>query len=64
MVLEVTHMSVLTRRFTEAGSLHLNIESLSPDHRNTRTDRDTRPIIHRSYQVNPKCQCNYRPYIY
>ena len=24
--------------------------SLSPEHRNTQTDRDTKPIIHRSYQ--------------
>ena len=40
----------ITRRFTEAGSWHLNFVSLSPEHRNTQTDRNTKPIIHRSYQ--------------
>ena len=48
-----------TRRFTEAGSWHLNIVSLSPEHRNTQTDRDTKPIIHRSYQGDTmQYRCN------
>ena len=38
------------RCFTEASSQHLNSVSFKREHRNTQTYRDTKPIIHRSYQ--------------
>ncbi len=39
-----------TRRFTETGSQHLNVEPLSREHRDTQIEKDTEPTIYRSQQ--------------
>ncbi len=52
----VDRYSENTRQLTEDGSQHLNIVSLSPEHGNTQTDRDTKPIIHRSHQGDTRQQ--------
>ena len=39
-----------TKRFTEAGSYHLNVEPLPREHRYTHTEKDTEPTIYRSQQ--------------
>ena len=50
IVIAILMATASYQTFTEAGSYHFNIVSLSPEHRNTQIDRATKPIIHRSYQ--------------
>ena len=42
----------MTRRFTEAGTYHLNVVPLSREHRDIQTDKDTETIICRSQQCD------------